>query len=35
MAVKKLLNVYEVLEYLKNLDVFLENDLSDSEDFIS
>ena len=35
MAVKKLLNVYEVLEYFKNLDVFLENDLSDSEDFIS
>ena len=35
MAVKKLMNVHEALEYLKNLDVSSEDDLSDDEDFIS
>ena len=32
MAAKKLMNVHEALEYLENLDVFSENDLSDDED---
>ena len=35
MAAKKLINVHEALEYVKNLDGSLENDLSDDEDFIS
>ena len=35
MAGKKLMNVHEALEYLENLDVSLEDDLSDDEDFIS
>ena len=35
MAAKKLMNVHEALEYLENLDVFSENDLSGNEDFIS
>ena len=35
MAAKKLMNVHEALEYLENLDVSSEDDLSDAEDFIS
>ena len=35
MAAKKLMNVHEALEYLENLDVSSEDDLSDNEDFIS
>ena len=35
MATKKLINVYEPHEYLENLDMFSEDDLSDNEDFIS
>ena len=35
MAAKKLMNVHEALEYLENLDVSSEDDLSDDEDFIS
>ena len=35
MAAKKLTNIHEALEYLENVDVFLEDDLSDDEDFIS
>ena len=35
MAAKKLMNVHEALEYLENLDVFSEDDLSDNEDSIS
>ena len=35
MAAKKVLNVHEALEYLENLDVFSEDDLSEDEDFIS
>ena len=32
---KNLMNVHESLEYLENLDVSSEDDLSDEEDFIS
>ena len=35
MATKKLMNVHEALEYLENLDVSTEDDLSDDEDSIS
>ena len=35
MAAKKLMNVHEALEYLENLDVSLEDDLSDDGDLIS
>ena len=35
MGAKKLMNVHEALECLKNLDVSSEDDLSDNEDFIS
>ena len=35
MGTKKLINVHEPLEYLENLDMFSEDDLSDNEDFIS
>ena len=35
MAAKKLMNVHQALEYLENLDVSSEDDLSDNEDFIS
>ena len=35
MVVKKWMNVHEALEYLENLDVSSEDDLSDDEDFIS
>ena len=35
MAATKLMNVHEALEYLENLDVFSEDDLSDDDDFIS
>ena len=35
MGAKKLMNVHEALEYLKNLDASSEDDLSDNEDFIS
>ena len=35
MAAKKFMNVYETLEYLENLDVSSEDDLSDDEGFIS
>ena len=35
MVAKKLMNVHEALEYLENLDVSSEDDLSDDEDFIS
>ena len=35
MVAKKLMNVHEALEYLKNLDVSSDDDLSDNEDFIS
>ena len=35
MAPKMLTNVHEALEYLENLDVSSENDLSDDEDFTS
>ena len=35
MAAKKLKNVHQALEYLENLDVSSEDDLSDNEDFIS
>ena len=35
MANKKLMNLHEALEYFENLDVFLEDDLSDDEDFMS
>ena len=35
MAPKMLKNVLEALEYLENLDVSSENDLSDDEDFTS
>ena len=34
MAAKKLRNIHEALEYLENLDVFSEDNLSDDEDFI-
>ena len=32
MAAKKMMNVNEALEYLENLDVSLEDDLSDDGD---
>ena len=35
MVAKKLMNVHEALEYLENLDVSLEDDLSDDGDLIS
>ena len=35
MAAKKLMHVHQALEYLENLDVSSEDDLSDNEDFIS
>ena len=35
MAAKKLMNTYETLEYLENLVVSSEEDLSDNQDFIS
>ena len=35
MGTKKLINVHEPLEYLENLDMFSEDDLSENEDFIS
>ena len=35
MAAKKLMNVHQALEYLENLDVSSEDDLSDNVDFIS
>ena len=35
MATKNLMNVYEALEYVENVDVSSEDDLSDDEDFIS
>ena len=35
MGTKKLINVHEPLEYLENLDIFSEDDLSENEDFIS
>ena len=35
MATKKLMNVHDALEYLQNLDVSTEDDLSDDEDSIS
>ena len=35
MAAKKMMNVNEALEYLENLDVSLEDDLSDDGDLIS
>ena len=35
MATKNLMNVYETLEYVENVDVSSEDDLSDDEDFIS
>ena len=35
MAAKKLMNDHKALEYLENLDVLLEDDLSDDEDLIS
>ena len=35
MVAKKLMNVHEALEYLENLDVSSDDDLSDNEDFIS
>ena len=35
MAAKKLMNVHQALEYLENLDISSEDDLSDNEDFIT
>ena len=35
MAAKKLMNFHEALEYLGNLDVSSEDNLSDEEGFIS
>ena len=35
MAAKKLMNTLEALEYLENLVVSSEEDLSDNQDFIS
>ena len=35
MAAKKLMNTHETLEYLENLVVSSEEDLSDNQDFIS
>ena len=35
MAAKKLMNTHETLEYLENLVVSSEDDLSDNQDFIS
>ena len=35
MAAKKLMNDHKALEYLENLDVLLEDDLSEDEDLIS
>ena len=35
MAAKKMMNVHEALEYLKNLQVSSEDEISGDEDFIS
>ena len=35
MAAKKLMNIHDALEYLKNLDISLDDDIFDNEDFIS
>ena len=35
MAAKKLMNIHDALEYLKNLDIYLDNDIFDDKDFIS
>ena len=35
MAAKKLMNDHKALEYLENLDVLLEDDLSEDDDLIS
>ena len=35
MTLKKLVNVHEALDYLENLDVSSEDDLSDDEDLMS
>ena len=35
MAAKKLMNAHEALEYLENINVPSEDDLSDDEHFIS